>query len=63
MPTSRVQSAIRFEAELLAKITYIAKRNKRSLNGQLEFLAQECVEKYEKEVEEIPVSDDDLYNR
>jgi len=63
MPISKVHTGFRFEPEMLAKITYIAKRNRRSLNGQLEFLVQECIEKYELEVEKIQVSDDELYKR
>lgn len=49
MPTDRIQTGIRFTPEMLAKITYVAKRNHRSLNAQLEFLAQMCIEEYEKE--------------
>ena len=48
MATNRIQTGIRFEPELLYKITQIAKSNKRSLNAQLEFLAQNCVDEYEK---------------
>jgi len=61
MATNKTQTGIRFEAEMLAKITHIAKKNRRSLNAQLEFLAQECIEKYELENGEIPVSDDERY--
>ncbi len=49
MVTTKIQTGVRFEPELLAKITYIAKQNKRSLNAQLEFLAESCVKEYEKE--------------
>ena len=63
MAESKIQSGVRFEETLLLKITYIAKRNKRSLNAQLEFLAQECVEKYEAKHGEIPISEDDRYRR
>lgn len=49
MATNKIQTGIRFEPELLSKITYIAKQNKRSLNAQLEYLAQICVNEYEKE--------------
>lgn len=45
----KIQTGIRFEPELLEKITYIAKQNKRSLNAQLEYLAQICVNEFEKE--------------
>ena len=49
MATNKIQTGIRFEPELLEKITYIAKKNKRSLNAQLEYLAQLCVNEFEKE--------------
>ena len=57
MATSKIQTGIRFEPELLYKITQIAKHNKRSLNAQLEFLAQECVREFEAEHGDIPVDD------
>ena len=49
MATNKIQTGIRFEPELLYKITYVAKDNKRSLNAQLEYLAQVCVNEFEKE--------------
>ena len=61
MATNKIQTGIRFETELLYKITQIAKRNKRSLNAQLEFLAQECVREYEKTNGEIPLTEELLY--
>lgn len=63
MATSKIQTGIRFEPELLYKITQIAKRNKRSLNAQLEFLAEECVRSYEAEHGPIPVDDGTVYGR
>lgn len=54
MATSKVQTGLRLEAETLNKISYIAKRNKRSLNAQLEFLVQNCVEDYELKYGVIP---------
>ena len=61
MATNKIQTGIRFEPELLYKITQVAKNNKRSLNAQLEYLAQLCVKEYEKENGAIPVSDEDIY--
>ena len=58
MATNNVQTGIRFEPELLYKITYVAKDNKRSLNAQLEYLAQLCVKEYEAENGEIPIDED-----
>lgn len=63
MGTTKIQTGIRFEPELLYKITYISKKNKRSLNAQLEFLAEECVKIYEQENGEIPTDDDKIYNK
>ena len=63
MATNKVQTGIRFEPELLYKITYVAKDNKRSLNAQLEYLAQLCVKEYEAQNGSIPVSEEELYRK
>ena len=63
MATNKIQTGIRFEPELLYKITYVAKRNKRSLNAQLEYLAQECVQRYEAENGLIPIDEETLYKK
>lgn len=60
MPTDKIQTGIRFQEQMLYKITFIAKRNMRSLNAQLEFLAQNCIEEYEKENGKIIVEDSSL---
>lgn len=61
MATNKKQTGIRFEPLVLYKLSYIAKKNMRSLNAQLEFLAQNCIEEYEKENGEIPSKDEDVY--
>jgi len=63
MATNKIQTGIRFEAELLYKITQVAKRNKRSLNAQLEYLAQDCVHRYEEENGTIPMDEASIYNK
>lgn len=63
MATNKVQTGIRFEPELLYKIAYVAKDNKRSLNAQLEFLAQNCVKEYEAANGLIPVDQELLYKK
>ena len=63
MATNKIQTGIRFEPELLYKITYVAKENKRSLNAQLEFLAQNCVREYESRNGDIPVDEEKLYKK
>lgn len=60
MATNKIQSGFRFDEETLKKISYIAKRNKRSLNGQVEFLVQQCIETYEKENGPIVLQNSDL---
>lgn len=61
MATNKIQTGIRFEPELLYKIAYIAKENKRSLNAQLEYLAQQCVREFETENGSIRIDDDAIY--
>lgn len=61
MATNKIQTGIRFEPELLYKITCIAKENKRSLNAQLEYLAQQCVREFEARNGIIPVDEEKLY--
>ena len=63
MATNKIQTGIRFEPELLYKIAYVAKENKRSLNAQLEYLAQNCVKEYEAENGSIQVDEDALYRK
>lgn len=63
MVTNKVQTGIRFEPELLYKIAYVAKDNKRSLNAQLEYLAQKCVQEFEACNGSIPIDESKLYPR
>ena len=63
MATRKIQTGIRFEPELLYKITQVAKGNKRSLNAQLEYLAQVCVKEYETANGEIEIDENALYSK
>lgn len=63
MATNKIQTGIRFEPKLLYKITQVAKDNKRSLNAQLEYLAQQCVKEYEATNGSIPVDEEALYKK
>lgn len=63
MATNKIQTGIRFEPELLYKISFVAKDSKRSLNAQLEYLAQQCVKQYEAEDGAIPVDESALYRK
>jgi hypothetical protein len=55
MSTSKVQTGLRLEPEALQKLTWLAKKQKRSLNAQLEFVAQQCIDEYESVHGAIPV--------
>ena len=63
MATNKIQTGIRFEPELLYKITYVARDNKRSLNAQLEYLAQLCVREYEATRGPIPSDAEHVYKK
>lgn len=63
MATNKIQTGIRFEPELLYKIAQVAKENHRSLNAQLEYLAQQCVREYEAANGPIPVDEEKLYTK
>ncbi len=63
MATNKIQTGIRFEPELLYKIAQVAKANKRSLNAQLEYLAQSCVAEYESVNGEIEIDENALYSK
>lgn len=63
MATNKIQTGIRFEPELLYKISYVAKQNKRSLNAQLEYLSQICVKEFEKENGKIKVDESVIYSK
>lgn len=63
MATNKIQTGIRFEPELLYKITQVARRNRRSLNAQLEFLAEQCVRDFEEEYGEIELDYEQIYKR
>ena len=61
MSKNKAQTCIRVEPEMLYKIAYVAKKNMRSMNGQIEFLVQQCVKEYEEQNGEIPVDENEVY--
>ncbi|MBQ8909994.1 MAG: Arc family DNA-binding protein [Oscillospiraceae bacterium] len=63
MATNKIQTGIRFEPELLYKISVVAKENKRSLNAQLEYLAQNCVKEFENSNGSIPLDESKMYRK
>ena len=54
---SKVLTGLRLEESTWQKISYISKRNKRSLNSQIEYLVENYIEEYEKQNGVIPLSD------
>ena len=61
MATDKIQTGIRFTEKMLLKMSYIAKKNCRSLNAQLEFLSQKCIEEYEVANGAIKIPEKDKY--
>lgn len=57
MAISKVQTGLRLEEETLYKITFIAKKEKRSLNSQLEYATQRCIDEYEEKHGPIPAEE------
>ena len=49
--------SLRIDADLLRKITYIAKGEERSVNGMLLFMIRDRISKYEKENGKITEED------
>lgn len=53
MATDKRVFTLRIDDDLYEKLRVIAEKNKRSLNRQIEFLAEQCAEDYEKAYGEI----------
>ncbi|ACM61079.1 ParD-like antitoxin of type II ParDE toxin-antitoxin system [Caldicellulosiruptor bescii] len=49
---------LRIDETLLDKIRVIAEKNKRSINAQIEYLIQQCVEEFEAEHGEIKIEEE-----
>ncbi|MDR3230368.1 MAG: hypothetical protein LBT65_02925 [Synergistaceae bacterium] len=47
MNAHKIQVGLRLEPDMLKKITWLAKKQKRSLNAQLEFIVEQHIEDYE----------------
>lgn len=58
MATNKIQTGLRLDSETLAKITYIAKKEKRSLNAQIEYAVQNLIEEFEVKHGDIILPDD-----
>ena len=52
---SRISSQMRFNETLYEKTKYIAEKELRSINAQIEYFMKQGVEKYEQEYGAIPV--------
>ncbi|MDR0913624.1 MAG: hypothetical protein LBM65_00405 [Oscillospiraceae bacterium] len=49
----KIQTTLRLTSENLSKITAISKKQKRSINSQIEFLVEQCISQYEAEFGKI----------
>ena len=58
MIIDRIQTGLRLEETALKKITFIAKIKKRSLNAQIEYVVQKCIDEYEKEYGTIELEEE-----
>ena len=63
MPTDKIPTGVRFEEDMLLKLTYIAKKERRSFNNQMEYIAQLFIEEYEEDYGEIQISDEERSKR
>lgn len=48
MEENRKQFTLRLDETIYKKIELIAKRNKRSINGQIEYLLEDCIFEHEQ---------------
>ncbi len=56
MATFKTQTGVRMYDDMLMKIKFIAMVNHRSFNAQIEYLAQKCIDEYEKKNGEIKLN-------
>ena len=63
MPTDKIPTGVRFEEEMLIKLTLVAKRERRSFNNQMEYIAQLFLEEYERKNGVIEIGDEDRHKR
>ena len=55
MAIKKVQTGLRLEETALQKITFIAKKRKRSINAEVELSVEKTIEEFEAEHGAIPV--------
>lgn len=57
MAVYKIQTGLRLEETTWQKISYISKKDKRSLNSQIEYLVENYIEQYESQNGPIPLDD------
>jgi len=57
MATDKIQTGLRLQQPVLEKITFIAKKEHRSLNAQIEYIVQEYIEQYEEKHGNIEINE------
>lgn len=58
MATDKIQTGLRLEESALKKITYIAKKSRRSLNAEIELSVDKAISEYEQINGTIPIEDE-----
>ena len=56
----KIQTTLRLNAAIYAKMVYISKVSRRSFTGQVELLCAACIKKFEAENGPIPESETQL---
>ena len=62
MVTSKIQTGLRINEVLYAKIRYLSAKEQRSLNNMIEYVLQQYIEQYEKDNGDIFIQDEDIYS-
>jgi len=57
MATNKIQTGLRLEEAALKKITFIAKKQRRSLNAEIELAVDNTIAEYESQHGEIHLED------
>ena len=63
MSTTKIATSVRFDEDLLLKLTSVAKKERRSFNAQLEYITQLFLEEYEKKNGIVEIEDEDRHRR
>ena len=63
MSNTKISTSVRFDEDLLLKLTCVARKERRSFNAQLEYITQLFLEDYEQKNGVIEIKDEDRHKR